>query len=124
MLLDRLQLLQYIWLKLVPESAENLVELLAHDTHDLALVDDAVEGVSHFMRDGGVDEAQELALCLGGVIQDLLGYVDEAEHHTVNITRIASDIALLHLDEFELWNIFFIDVLHAWQSPNDYINIF
>lgn len=55
-----------------------LEELLAEHADDLALVDDDVERVSHFVRDSRINEADKLLLSLNGIIcQDLETLVDE-----------------------------------------------
>ena len=75
------------------------------------------------MGDGGVDEREELSLSLRGVVEDLLGNVNEAEHNSVLLAIIRLDVTLLDLDEFELWNILFINILHAWQVLHDDVNV-
>jgi hypothetical protein len=64
------------------------------------------------MGDGGVDKGQEFSLCPGGVVQDLLRDVVEAEHHSLLLIK-ALDAAFLELDELELGYKLLFNALHA-----------
>lgn len=75
------------------------------------------------MGDSGVDEGEKFSLCLGCVVKDLLGNVNEAEHNSVLLAIIRLDIALLDLDELEFRNILFINILHAWQVLDNDVNV-
>jgi|TARA_B110001450_G_C17610663_1_gene477137 hypothetical protein len=57
------------------ELGNKTSERVKQGFHDGALVDDRVQWVSHLMRDGAVDQAQELSFSLRCVVKNLLGNV-------------------------------------------------
>jgi hypothetical protein len=82
--------------------------------HDGTLVDDAVQRVTHFVRDCAVDEGKELTFGFGGVVQDLLWDVSEAKHEFVVLVCVVVNSALFKLKEREFWNEIIFDAFHAF----------
>jgi hypothetical protein len=70
--MDTLELLENLGVNVGCISGDEHLKLLANHKNDFALVDNGVQWVSHLMGDSGVDEREELSLCLRGVVKDLL----------------------------------------------------
>ena len=91
---------------------EDVVELLADNLDDLALVDDTVERISHFVRDGRVDQREKLTLGPGGIVENFLRDVNEADHELFILTLGSLNLTLFNLKEFKLWDILIINTFH------------
>lgn len=108
------QLLMDLWVEILLKVCNKALEGETNGKDNLALVDYGVQRVSHLVRDGRVDQAQEFSLSLRSVIKDLLRDVDEADHCFLLLTLKGLYQTLLDLEEFELWNVLVIDTFHAW----------
>jgi len=91
---------------------QDVLELLPNHLNDFALVDNTIQGVSHFVRNGRVDQRKQLALSSRGIVENLLGDVNEADHYLSIFALSSFDFTFFHLVEFEFWNVFVVDSLH------------
>lgn len=123
-MVEHVQLLNNILSKTTLEHVDEHLKLDANSIDDLALVDDRVEWVSHLVRDGRVDQRQELSLRLCGVVQDLLRDIVEAEHISTVLTLLVGDLTHLELDEFELRDELIVNTFYNWEAFHDILNIF
>ena len=60
------------FLKVVHDLGE-AEEVALHGVH---LPNQGIQGIPQFVRDGGVDQGEEGLLCLGLVVEDLVGHID------------------------------------------------
>ena len=118
------QLATYLVVYHVREVFQDVVELLADHLDDLALVDDAVKRVSHLVGDGRVNQREQLALGSGGVVEDFLRDVDEADHELFILTLGSLNLTLLNLKKLELRDVLIINTLHGLEPSDNNIDVF
>lgn len=75
---DFLNLPDHILWNATTANLNKWLQRLDHDLLDFALIDDGIQGVSHFMRNGRIDETEQLSLRLGCIIENLLRNVDKS----------------------------------------------
>ena len=83
MTMDDFELFQQLRLKLAGAVRHQHLELLTNHENNFALVDNGIKWIPHLMRNCGVNQAQKLTFGFGGIVEDVLGNVYEAKHHTV-----------------------------------------
>jgi hypothetical protein len=103
---------------------QDMPQLLANHLQDLALINNGVEWISHLMRNGGVDQAEELPFSPRAIIKDLLWDVHKADHELhVLLLWVGFDLTFLDLKELELRDIFVIDALHGRKAFDNHIDV-
>ena len=65
---DFLNLSDHILWNATTTNLNKRLQRLDHNLLDLTLIDDGIEGVSHFVRNGRIDETEQLSLRLGCII--------------------------------------------------------
>jgi hypothetical protein len=64
------------------------------------------------MRNCGVDQREKFTLGSGGIVEDLLRDIDEADHELLVFGCLSLDDRLLDLEKFELWDELVVDIFH------------
>ena len=75
------------------------------------------------MGDGWVNQRQELPFCLSGIVEDLLGDVNEAKHYFIVFSVWALNEASFDLEEFELGDVLIVDIFHGTDIFDDLIKV-
>ena len=101
------------------------VELPADNLLDFAVVDNAVERVTHFVRDSRVNQCQQFTFGLRRVVENFLTDVNEADHiftdsHLMHLSvffhpLLDLDLTFVYLIELKRRHEVFFNSLHARQ---------
>lgn len=96
------------------------LHLMFEHFYDLALVNDWVKWVTHFVRKRSVDDRQQLAFSFWGVVQNFLRNVVKTQQSFFGVIRVKIvNLTFLKLYKLELGNTLLVQTYHALEISNN-----